>query len=142
MNLDRLGERTLFIDCDVLDADGGTRTAAINGAYLAVVDAVSANRQVAEIPGNIITGSVAAVSVGLVNGGEMLDLDYAEDKDAEVDLNLVMTGIGQFVEIQGTGEETTFTRQQLDELLNLGKLGIEAITHHQRQSLGPDWPLD
>src|SRR5262249_36967272 len=139
VNLDRLGERTLYVDCDVLDADGGTRTAAINGSYIALVDALLVNRSLIDSPRNIIAGSVAAISVGLINGGEILDLNYAEDKDAEVDLNLVMTGTGDFIEVQGTGEEATFSRQQLDRLLNLGKLGIDVITHLQRQSLGPDW---
>jgi ribonuclease PH len=87
-------------------------------------------------------GSVAAVSVGLVNGVELLDLDYGEDKDAEVDFNLVMTGTGQFVEVQGTGEEATFSRVQLDRLLKLGKVGIDAIVARQRQALGANWPLD
>jgi len=142
MNLDNLGERTLYLDCDVLDADGGTRTAAINGAFVALIDALIADGPLVESPSKLISGSVAAVSVGLVDGTEFLDLDYAEDKDAEVDLNLVMTGAGQLIEVQGSGEEATFSRQQLDRLLNLGKLGIDAITHLQRQALGQDWPLD
>jgi ribonuclease PH len=142
VNLDNLGERTLHMDCDVLDADGGTRTAAINGAFVALIDALTANGHLLENPRKLISGNVAAVSVGLVNGKEFLDLDYAEDKDAEVDLNLVMTVAGQFVEVQGSGEEATFSRQQLDRLLNLGKLGIDTIVHLQRQALGQDWPLD
>jgi ribonuclease PH len=142
LNLEKLGERTLFVDCDVLDADGGTRTAAINGAYVALIDALTAKRDLMAIPRDFVARSVAAVSVGVVNGNEILDLEYAEDKDAEVDFNVVMTGTGDFVEIQGTGEEATFSRQQLDRLLNLGKLGIEAITHLQRQALANDWPLD
>src|SRR5207244_6672487 len=90
----------------------------------------------------ILRDSVAAVSVGLLNEVELLDLDYREDKDAEVDLNLVMTGTGQFIEVQGTGEETTFSRSQLDRMLKLGKVGIDAITERQRQALGSNWPLD
>ncbi len=142
VNLDKLGERTLCIDCDVLEADGGTRTAAINGAYVALVDALAANKPLFGPPAPIMRGSVAAISVGLLNDVELLDLDYAEDKDAEVDLNLVMTGAGQFVEVQGTGEEATFSRGQLDRLLKLGKVGIDAITQRQRQALGAGWPLD
>jgi ribonuclease PH len=153
--LDRLGERTLWIDCDVLEADGGTRTASINGAYVALVDALSAlqGRPGSSAPGRaplaplpslsvIVRGSVAAVSVGLLDGGLLLDLDYGEDKDAEVDLNLVMTGAGEIIEVQAGGEEATFSRGQLDGLLNLGKLGIDHITRAQRDALGAIWPLD
>jgi ribonuclease PH len=142
IDLEKLGERTLWIDCDVLEADGGTRTAAINGAYLALVDALTANKQLLGPVSSLIRGSVAAVSVGLRSDVELLDLDYGEDKEAEVDMNLVMTGAGQFVEVQGTGEEATFTRSQLDRLLKLGKLGIDQITETQRQALGSNWPLD
>ena len=142
VDLEKLSERTLWIDCDVLEADGGTRTASINGAYVALVDALATHKHTIGPPRSVLRGSVAAVSVGLLNDVELLDLDYSEDKDAEVDLNLVMTGAGQFVEVQGTGEEATFTRHQLDRLLKLGKLGIDAITAKQRQALGAAWPLD
>jgi ribonuclease PH len=142
VDLEMLGERTLWIDCDVLEADGGTRTASINGAYVALVDALAVHKHLLGPPATIIRGSVAAVSVGLLDDVELLDLDYHEDKDAAVDLNLVMTGSGQFVEVQGTGEEATFSRGQLDRLLKLGKLGIDAITERQRQALGAGWPLD
>ncbi len=142
VNLEKLGERTLYLDCDVLEADGGTRTASINAAYLALVDALQANKVPLGQPSQIIRDSVAAVSVGLLNEVELLDLDYREDRDAEVDLNLVMTGAGQFVEVQGTGEETTFSRSQLDRMLKLGKVGIDAVTQRQRQALGSNWPLD
>jgi ribonuclease PH len=148
VDLEKLGERTLWIDCDVLEADGGTRTASINGAFLALVDAlVSLGKDSKPLPAlpplsAIFKDSVAAVSAGLLNDVALLDLDYEEDRDAEVDLNLVMTGGGEFVEIQGTGEESTFSRTQLDRLLKLGKLGIDAITAAQRSSLGPNWPLD
>jgi ribonuclease PH len=142
VNLDKLGERTFYIDCDVLEADGGTRTAAINGAYVALVDALHANKLALGPASAIIRGSVAAVSVGLLNDVVLLDLDYREDKDAEVDLNLVMTGAGEFIEVQGTGEEATFSRNQLDRMLKLGNVGIEAITEHQRRALGANWPLD
>jgi ribonuclease PH len=154
--LDRLGERTLWIDCDVLEADGGTRTASINGAYVALVEALSALQGrpgPAPAPGRaplpplaapreIVRGSVAAVSVGLLDGRLLLDLDYGEDKDADVDLNLVMTGAGDIIEVQAGGEEATFSRDQLDGLLNLGKLGIDHITGAQRDALGANWPLD
>ena len=153
--LDRLGERTLWVDCDVLEADGGTRTASINGAYVALVDALSAlqGRPGPAAPGRaplpplpapsaVVRGSVAAVSVGLLDGAALLDLDYGEDKDADVDLNLVMTGAGEIIEVQAGGEEATFSRGQLDGLLNLGKLGIDQITQAQRAALGANWPLD
>ncbi len=142
VNLEKLGERTLYIDCDVLDADGGTRTASINGAFVAVVDALNAHRSALGAPSAILRDSVAAVSVGLLGDEELLDLEYREDKDADVDLNLVMTGSGQFIEVQGSGEEATFSRGQLDRMLKLGKQGIDAILSHQRRALGADWPLD
>jgi ribonuclease PH len=141
VDLSRLGERTLWLDCDVLEADGGTRTAAINGAFVALVDALATLQAVIGPARNVIQDSVAAVSVGLLGGMELLDLEYVEDRDAEVDMNLVMTGAGQFVEVQGSGEEATFGREQLDRLLNLGKLGIETTTHKQREALGAAWPL-
>jgi ribonuclease PH len=141
VNLDKLGERTLWLDCDVIEADGGTRTASINGAFVALVDALgSIKGQLGPIR-EIIKDSVAAISVGLLRDEELLDLEYVEDKDAEVDLNLVMTGAGQFVEVQGTGEEATFSRSQLDRLLKLGKVGIDAITSRQKRALGATWPL-
>jgi ribonuclease PH len=164
VNLETLGERTLWIDCDVLEADGGTRTAAINGAYVALIDALHAERKkvpthslgagwgptvgmkepLAPVPpvSAIVRGSVAAVSVGLLDGRALLDLDYSEDKDADVDLNLVMTGSGEFIEVQAGGEEATFSRKQLDNLLDLGKRGIDTVTRAQRAALGSNWPLD
>src|SRR5947209_4459834 len=141
VNLEKLGERTLCIDCDVLEADGGTRTASINGAYVALVDALHAHKKDLAPPSMVVRGSVAAVSVGLLDEAVLLDLDYSEDKDADVDLNLVMTGAGEFIEVQGTGEEATFSRAQLDRLLKLGELGIQAITRAQRQALGRQWPI-
>ncbi len=135
-DLARLGERTLWIDCDVLEADGGTRTASINGAYVALVDALAAHSAVLGSPSAVVRGSVAAVSVGLCDGAEWLDLDYVEDKDADVDLNLVMTGGGEIIEVQAGGEEATFRREQLDRLLELGKVGIDIITRAQRDALG------
>jgi ribonuclease PH len=141
VDLGKLGERTLWIDCDVLEADGGTRTASINGAYVALIDALAAFRGEIGPAEGIVTGSVAAVSVGLCNGAEWLDLNYEEDKDAEVDLNLVMTGSGRFIEVQGTGEEATFSREQLDKLLKLGQHGISKITAAQKKALGSHWPF-
>jgi ribonuclease PH len=141
-DLAKLGERTLWIDCDVLDADGGTRTASINGAYVAVLDALHTRKELFGPVSEIVRGSVAAVSVGLLEEDELLDLDYVEDKDADVDFNLVMTGSGQFIEVQGSGEEATFSRTQLDRLLKLGKLGIDSITVLQRKALGSLWPLE
>jgi ribonuclease PH len=147
VDLGRLGERTLWIDCDVLEADGGTRTAAINGAFLAVLDALANPRlppgsAPLPSPRSVVRASVAAVSVGLLDGAALLDLDYREDRDADVDLNLVMTGHGSFIEIQAGGEEAVFDRAQLDELLRLGKLGVDAVTAAQRRALGAEWPLD
>ena len=140
VDLSKLGERTLWVDCDVLEADGGTRTAAINGALVAVVDALHSIRK--ELSGtvkDVVHSSVAAVSVGIVDGEERLDLEYVEDRDADVDLNLVMTGKGQFIEVQGSGEEATFTRKQLDRLIELGEAGIRTITLEQKKALGSAW---
>ncbi|MCE9534396.1 MAG: ribonuclease PH, partial [Planctomycetes bacterium] len=133
VNLDQLGERTLWLDCDVLEADGGTRTAAINGAYVALVLALRKLELPLEL---IVTDSVAAISVGIVDGEERLDLEYVEDRDAEVDMNLVMTGAGKFIEVQGSGEEATFSREQLAKLLDLGQTGIQTVSKSQRSILG------
>lgn len=139
--LEKLGERTLWVDCDVLQADGGTRTASINGGFLALVDALTAVRDQLAYPlEEILLGSVAAVSVGLWHGQRILDLNYAEDKDAEVDLTLVMTGDGQLVEVHAGGEEATFVQDDLDSLLELGRRGIKRILARMRQELGPLWP--
>jgi ribonuclease PH len=135
VNLERLGERTLWVDCDVLEADGGTRTASINGAFVAVIDALQTLAAKIGPATAIVEDSVAAISVGLLGGVELLDLEYVEDRDADVDLNLVMTGSGGFVEVQGSGEEATFTRAQLDRLLDLGRRGIDTIAAAQRQTL-------
>ena len=142
VDLAKLGERTLWVDCDVLDADGGTRTASISGAFVALVDALQSVKNSLPVPVNeVLRDSVAAVSVGLVDGQELLDLEYIEDRDAEVDFNLVMTGGGRFIEVQGTGEEATFTRQQLDRLLEFGAAGIATITAAQKAALGQEWPF-
>ncbi len=139
-DLDKLGERSLTIDCDVIQADGGTRTAAITGGFIALVDAV--NSVFRGVPANEypLRGSVAAVSVGIVDGAPTLDLDYARDVRADVDMNVVMTGGGKFIEIQGTGEEATFDDDELAALLKLAKQGITQLCHIQKQSLGSDWP--
>lgn len=138
IHLDKLGERTLHLDCDVLQADGGTRTASINGAYIALMDALSFIRS--KDPGfpansDLLSGSVAAISVGLLDGRVLVDLDYPEDRDAQVDLNLVMTGAGQLIEIQAGGEEATFSRDQLDEMVRAGEGAISHITRLQNQAL-------
>ncbi|RPH76710.1 MAG: ribonuclease PH, partial [Planctomycetaceae bacterium] len=143
VDLQALGERSLTVDCDVLQADGGTRTAAITGGFIALVDAVAAVLPEAKIGGvgevgGPIKDSVAAVSVGVVAGQTYLDLDYQLDSRAEVDMNVVMTGAGRFVEIQGCGEEATFDHAQLQDLLRLAGLGIAELTARQRQALaGP-----
>lgn len=131
IDLKKLGENTLWIDCDVLQADGGTRTAAITGAYLAARLAVQHLIDQQAIPENPFKDSVAAVSVGVWATGEILDLAYLEDRDAEVDFNVVMTGGGEFVELQGTGEEATFSQAQLAKLLELAQSGIKQITAQQ-----------
>jgi len=140
-DLEALGERTLTIDCDVLQADGGTRTASITGAFIAVVDALHSVRKELPFPGRYpLRESVAAVSVGMLGERCMLDLDYELDVNADVDMNVVMTGSGQFVEIQGTGEEATFSDQQLQSLLKLARRGIKELTEVQRSALGKRWP--
>lgn len=127
IDLQKLGDNTLWIDCDVLQADGGTRTASITGAYLAARLAIQKLLDAKKIPENPLTDSVAAVSVGMFNGQQLLDLNYIEDKDAAVDFNVVMTGKGQFVEVQGTGEEATFSQEELDALLKLARKGLQEL---------------
>jgi len=141
IDLSKVGERTFWIDCDVIEADGGTRTASINGAYVALVDALHSVRKLVGPPSALLTGSVAAVSAGICDGTPCLDLDYAEDKDADVDLNLVMTGDDRFIEVQGAGEEATFSRAQLQHLLELGLKGVQRITLAQKKALGANWPF-
>lgn len=135
-----LGSRTITVDCDVLEADGGTRTLSITGGFLALADAVASIRH--ELPRPVFTQSVAAVSVGLVGGQPVLDLDYVEDSQADVDLNVVMTGNGDFVEVQGTAEGNPFSRELLDRQLSLAERGISQLTALQRETLGQEWPLD
>jgi len=131
IDLQKLGQNTLWIDCDVLQADGGTRTAAITGAYLAARLAVQTLLDSGRIKENPLLDSVAAISVGLLKGRALLDLPYVEDKDAEVDCNIVMTGRGRFVEIQGAGEEATFTGEEFQTLLALAQKGIRELAAAQ-----------
>jgi ribonuclease PH len=130
-----LGENTIVLDCDVLQADGGTRTASITGAYVALTDAVRWLRDRDLLTAEPLTGSVAAVSVGVVDGSSMLDLCYTEDSAADTDMNVVMTGDGAFIELQGTAEGTPFDRKLLDELLDLGATGCAQLTELQRAAL-------
>ncbi len=141
-DLNALGERLITVDCDVLQADGGTRTASINGGLLALIDALNAIRPDLPDPTCFpLCDSVAAVSVGWVDGQAVLDLDYQQDLVAEVDMNIVMTGRGRFVEIQGNGEEATFDQSQLDSMLRLARHGITQLTELQRTALGEHWPF-
>ncbi len=136
VNLEALGERTVLIDCDVLQADGGTRTASITGGYVALADACERLRTRGLITGSPLHGQIAAVSVGIVRGAPMLDLDYAEDSEAETDMNVVMNNGGGFIEVQGTAEGHAFRRHELDALLNLAATGIGELCALQAQSLG------
>ncbi len=137
VNLDLLGERTLWIDCDVIQADGGTRTASITGAFVAMVLAFQKLIEQETIEKMPVKDFLAATSVGIIEGiGEVLDLNYAEDSQALVDLNVVMTGNKQFVELQGTGEEATFSPMQLNEMLSLATKGIEQLIALQKEVLG------
>jgi ribonuclease PH len=129
----KLGERTFWVDCDVIQADGGTRTAAITGAYVALADAFAKLVAAGSVPAVPLRDFVAAVSVGVVQGAPVLDLDYAEDSAAEVDMNIVMTGGGAFVEVQGTAEQVPFHRERLDELLTLAEGGIRRLISLQRR---------
>ena len=140
-----LGENTIMIDCDVLQADGGTRTASITGAYVALADAVSWLRERNRLIGEPLTDSVAAISVGVVNGTPMLDLKYDEDSTADTDMNVVMSGDGRFIEVQGTAETTPFDRRMLNELLDLAAKGTAELRELQFSALGlsgPAVPLD
>ncbi|OWQ48876.1 ribonuclease PH [Roseateles chitinivorans] len=135
-DLSKLGERTIQIDCDVLQADGGTRTAAITGAYVAAHDAVSwliAQGKIVDTP---LKDAVAAISVGILDGQALLDLEYVEDSACDTDMNVVMTGAGHFVELQGTAEGVAFTRAEVDVLLNLAEKGIRELLVAQREALG------
>jgi ribonuclease PH len=135
IDLEALGSRTLWVDCDVLQADGGTRTAAITGAGVAIAIACNALVKAGKLPKSPVTRRVAAVSVGVVGGEVLLDLDYLEDKDAEVDLNLVMTGDLDFIELQASGEESVFGSNHLAEMLDFGRRGITSLVAKQEEIL-------
>lgn len=136
VNLKALGEYTVTVDCDVIQADGGTRTASVTGAWVALHDALAAWVDAGKIARSPLTGQVAAVSMGVVDGSNLLDLDYAEDSNAEVDMNLVATETGEIVEIQGTGERITFDRARLNALLDLGDAGIKKLIALQNDVTG------
>ncbi|HEX5443693.1 MAG TPA: ribonuclease PH [Pirellulales bacterium] len=139
VDLAALGERSITVDCDVLEADGGTRTASVTGAFVALADAIATIKALPDPQRHPLLETVAAVSVGLVEGRAVLDLDYREDFAASVDMNVVMTGAGRFVEVQGTGEEATFSEQELSSLVKLARLGIDQLRSVQRRALGKAW---
>ncbi|KAF1343126.1 MULTISPECIES: ribonuclease PH [Bacillus] len=141
VDLEKLGERTIWIDCDVIQADGGTRTASITGAFLAMAIAIGKMIKAGTIKTNPITDFLAAISVGIdKEQGILLDLNYEEDSSAEVDMNVIMTGSGRFVELQGTGEEATFSREDLNGLLGLAEKGIQELIDKQKEVLGDSLP--
>ncbi len=135
VNLEALGENSILIDCDVLRADGGTRTASITGAYVALSGAIHWLKQQGRVEGNPIAHNIAAVSVGIVDGTEMLDLAYDEDFKADVDMNVVMTGEGDFVEVQGTAEGEPYSAAQMDTLLKLAAVGIDELAREQNRAI-------
>ena len=137
VDFDKLGAQTVYLDCDVLEADGGTRTAAITGAQVALHEAVRAGAEAGRCEPTALTGRVAAVSVGVVNGRCLLDLDYHEDASADVDMNVAMAAGGAFVEVQGTGEGAGFAHKQLEDLLDLAERGIRKLLQAQREVIGP-----
>ena len=137
VDLDKIGERTIWVDCDVIQADGGTRTASITGAFVAVVLALGKLLEQEAIEEMPITDYLGAISVGILPDGEaVLDLEYVEDSEAKVDMNIVMTGKNEFVELQGSGEESSFSYQELEKMLELGKKGIDEIFQIQKDALG------
>ncbi|MCY8170645.1 ribonuclease PH [Bacillus inaquosorum] len=141
VDLEKLGERTIWIDCDVIQADGGTRTASITGAFLAMSIAIAKLLKAGTIKANPITDFLAAISVGIDKEQRiLLDLNYEEDSSAEVDMNVIMTGSGRFVELQGTGEEATFSREDLNGLLGLAEKGIQELIDKQKEVLGDSLP--
>ena len=141
VDLEKLGERTIWIDCDVIQADGGPRTASITGAFLAMAIAIGKLIKAGTIKTNPITDFLAAISVGIdKEQGILLDLNYEEDSSAEVDMNVIMTGSGRFVELQGTGEEATFSREDLNGLLGLAEKGIQELIDKQKEVLGDSLP--
>ena len=141
VDLSALGEQMITVDCDVLEADGGTRTASITGGFVALVEAIRSLEGSDRTASSPLVDTVAAVSVGLVDGAPLLDLDYSEDVRADVDMNIVMTGQGRFVEVQGSGEEATFSSEELAQLVSTAQGGIQELSGLQRGILGPDWPM-
>ncbi|MEQ1628120.1 MAG: ribonuclease PH, partial [Nitrospira sp.] len=135
-DMTQMGERSIWIDCDVIQADGGTRTASITGAFIALADAFTVLKKKDLIKRLPLTDYLAAISVGKVGGEVMVDLAYTEDSMAEVDMNLVMTGRGRYVEVQGTAEKTPFAKQDMDEFLNLGWQAIQRLTAIQKELIG------
>jgi ribonuclease PH len=135
VDMEKLGENSILIDCDVLQADGGTRTAAITGAYLALVDSITWAQEKGHVVGNPIIDSVAAISVGIVGGEPRLDLHYDDDVSADTDMNVVMTGSGKFIEVQGTAEQEAFDRELLNQLLDLASHGCAELTQLQLKAL-------
>ncbi len=135
VNLEKLGERMIIVDCDVIQADGGTRTAAITGGYVALALALKGLEEAGSVPADVLRGEVAAISLGLVEGELLLDLCYEEDSSASADFNVVMTGEGHFVEVQGTAERAPFTREETDALLGLAEKGIGQLLDVQRRVL-------
>jgi len=141
VNLDVIGERTIWVDCDVIQADGGTRTASITGGFVALVEALWSLKKrgaIAKVP---LRDSIAAVSAGIVNGEPLLDLSYKEDANAEVDMNFVMTGKGMLIEVQGTAEKTPFSKELFDMMYEYSHRGITEITRIQKAALGPLFPV-
>lgn len=136
VDLEALGDRTVLIDCDVIQADGGTRTASITGSFVALVDALYGLVRQGLLPRIPVNDFVAATSVGIVNGQAVADLCYAEDSAAEVDMNIVMTGSGRFVEVQGTGEEASFARDEMNSMIDLASGGIKLLIDYQKEVLG------
>ncbi|VAX35921.1 Ribonuclease PH [hydrothermal vent metagenome] len=139
VDFEALGERTITIDCDVVQADGGTRTLAITGGFIALVDALATVDALKNSDRPVLKQSVAAISVGIVNGAPVLDLDYPEDSTAGADMNVVMSGDGQFIEVQGTAETATFGREMLNNLLDLAEKGTRNLTQFQKEILGENW---
>lgn len=134
INLNELGERTINIDCDVIQADGGTRTASITGAYVALYDAIQGLIQNGYLKESPIIDSLAAISLGIKNGEILLDLDYEEDSNCDTDMNIVMTGKGKFVEIQGTAEGEAFSREEMNQIFDVAELGIRELTKKQEEA--------
>ena len=136
VDMKMLGERTVTLDCDVIQADGGTRTASITGAYVALMDAITTLRDKGKLAANPVHAAVASISVGIYEGIPVLDLDYAEDSNAETDMNVVMNDQGEFIEVQGTAEGHPFSMDEMNSMLALARLGINQLFNHQHRALG------